>query len=98
MRTLLLKKNSTKAERIVAEMLKREHIPFKHRIIINGREYDFLIGKHLIIEIGNHITLKDKNIEILNLGYDLLDFSNEEIVGSRERIISKIRNYANRQN
>jgi very-short-patch-repair endonuclease len=94
MRTLLLKKNSTKAERIIAEMLKERHIPFKHRIIINGREYDFLVGERLIVEIGNHITAKNKNIEILNLGYDLLDFSNEEIVGSRERIIRKIQKYA----
>lgn len=90
MRTLLIKKKSTKYERILGELLKRKHIHFRHRIKIKNREYDFLIGDSLIVEIGNHITLKDKNIEILNLGYSLLDFSNNEIVGNRENVIKKI--------
>jgi len=95
MRTLLIKKNSTKAERIVGEELKRRHIPFRHRVLIDGREYDFLIGKRLIVEIGNHIVKKEKNIDILNKGYSLFDFSNEEVVVNLQMIIKKIQTYGN---
>lgn len=39
--------NSTKAERRFAEILKRNHIPFRAKVRIKKREIDFLIGKSI---------------------------------------------------
>ena len=38
-------KNSTRAERIVHEILKELKLPFRHRWLVNGREVDFIVKK-----------------------------------------------------
>jgi len=85
MRYNISKKRSTKAERIVYEILKELHIPFKHRWIINGREVDFLIGKH-VIEIDGHKQDSSKNIDLVEQGYTPLHFNNSEIINNRKNI------------
>ena len=78
------KKHSTKPERILADMLIRNKIPFKFREIIEGRECDFVIGR-VIVEVDGtshrHRQAKDisKNEMLTKLGYIPLHFSAKEI-------------------
>lgn len=78
MRTLFDKKHYTKAERIFGEILKRNHIPFEAKVMIEGREIDFLLGK-VAIEIGNHAQDLIKNKKILEAGYSLYFISNRQL-------------------
>ena len=72
MRNQLLRlKNSTKAERIIGEILKNNRIKFKVRERIGKFECDFVIGK-LIIEIDGSIhqqTNQEKDIYLFSNGY-----------------------------
>ncbi|MDD5065331.1 MAG: hypothetical protein PHQ35_11310 [Phycisphaerae bacterium] len=90
---LKLKKGiSTKAERRFAEVLKRGRIPFKAKIIVKGREVDFLIGKYAI-DIDGHQQSGDKNVHLMNAGYIPLHFSNLEILTfDRELLTNKLKN------
>ncbi len=74
----ILKKNSTKQERIVYEVLKELKIQFKHRWLINGREVDFLIGKY-VIEVDGHEQDGNKNHILAELGYIPIHLHNSEI-------------------
>lgn len=85
MRYNISKIRSTKAERIVYEILKELHVPFKHRWIIDGREVDFLIGKH-VLEIDGHNQCSSKNIALAEKGYIPLHFNNDEIITNRKNI------------
>ena len=87
MRHNILKTHSTKPERIVYEVLKELKIAFKHRWIIQGREIDFVIGKHCI-EIDGHEQDIVKNNELAKLGYTPIHIHNSEV--SREHIINLI--------
>jgi len=78
MRKILNKKHFTKPERIFWEILKRNKIPFETKVKIGGREIDFLIGS-VAIEIGNHSQDADKNRQILENGYHLLQLTNSEL-------------------
>ena len=78
MRVTLLKRSSTKAERRFYEILKRNHIPFRFREKVCGREIDFLIG-NIAVEIGNHSQDIAKNKRVIEAGYSMLFFSNREI-------------------
>lgn len=84
MRYNILKKNSTRAERIVYEALKSLHILFKHRWIINRREVDFLIG-NVALEIDGHKQDGGKNHMLAELGYVPIHLNNSEI--TKENII-----------
>ena len=86
MRYQILKKNSTKPERIVYEALKELHIPFKFRWILNGREVDFLIG-NVVLEIDGHEQDGEKNHMLAELGYIPLHLHNSEI---SRKTISKL--------
>jgi len=88
MRTIVKKKNSTKPERIVAETLKEMHVPFRHRVKIEGREIDFVIGKYCL-EIDGHDQAPDKNEQMVELGYVPIHLNNAEI--TKERIVSLIK-------
>lgn len=78
MRTLLTRRSSTKAERKFAEILKRLHIPFQHRVRIGKREVDFLIGKYAI-ELDGHRQDINKNLMLLSKGYSPIHFNNSAI-------------------
>jgi len=85
MRVSLTKKHNTKAERIFGEILKKNHISFRAKVQIKGREVDFLIGK-IAVEIGNHDQNKLKNKFILESGYSILFLTNREIYDSPEKV------------
>lgn len=90
MRYNVRKKNSTKPERIVYELLKELHIPFKHRWLIEEIEVDFLIGKY-IIEINGHEQIGERNHKLAELGYVPVHFQNDEIINNREKIKSLLK-------
>ncbi len=81
----LKRNNSTKAERRFVEILKRNHIPFRAKVKICGREVDFLVG-NICIEIGNHSQDIEKNKKIIENGYSLLFISNKEIADDIKRV------------
>ena len=82
MRVALSKRNSTKAERIFAELLKKHHVPFEHRKRVNGREVDFIIGKYAV-EIDGHPQSSERNHWLAKEGYIPLHYGNRAL---RERI------------
>lgn len=78
MRIIINKQNSTKPERIFGELLKQNHISFKHRVKIANKEIDFLIRKYAV-EINGHPQNTDKNEELVKLGYIPIHYSNKEV-------------------
>jgi len=68
MRKLINKRSSTKAERRFHEILKKNHVPFKHRVIVAGREIDFIVGKYAV-EIDGHDQDNAKNKMLVEHGY-----------------------------
>lgn len=75
MRVTITKRSSTKAERIFAEILKRNHIAFKHRHRIEGREIDFIIKKYAI-EIDGHAQSPSRNKWLVEQGFTPIHFQN----------------------
>lgn len=75
----VLTHQSTKQERIVYEVLKETHIPFKHRWMIHGREIDFLLWNKVVIEIDGHPQDGEKNHQLAELGYIPIHFHNSEV-------------------
>jgi DNA polymerase II small subunit/DNA polymerase delta subunit B len=69
---------STKAERRFAEILKKNHIPFRAKVIVNNREIDFLIGKYAI-DIDGHKQDSSKNESLFNTGLVPIHISNKEL-------------------
>ena len=74
----LLKGHSTKAERRFAERLKALHIPFRAKVMIQGREVDFLIGKYAI-DIDGHEQDVEKNVMLFQEGYVPHHISNSAV-------------------
>lgn len=85
MRVALSKKTSTKAERIFAEMLKKNHIEFIHRFKLSGREIDFLIGTYAI-EIDGHPQNSFRNTWLVLQGFTPLHYTNREIREDLKRV------------
>jgi very-short-patch-repair endonuclease len=74
----LIRGKSTKAERRFAEILKKNHIPFKTKIKINNREIDFLIGSYAI-DIDGHGQVPGKNEMLARAGFIPIHISNKEV-------------------
>lgn len=74
----LKKRHSTKNERRFMENLKRNHIPFKYKFRIEGREIDFIIGNYAV-EINGHLQDTDKNEMLVRNGYIPVHINNNEI-------------------
>ena len=72
------RRNATKSERRFMELLKQLHISFKTKVKINGREVDFLIGRHAI-DIDCHEQDSSKNKMLIENGYIPIHFNNVEI-------------------
>lgn len=89
MRTQIYKRTSTKAERRFSEILKKNHIPYKFREKVNGREVDFILGT-IAVEIGNHSQDVAKNKALLEAGYSLLFISNKSLRDSPDAIEEKL--------
>jgi len=88
----LQKGNSTSAERRFAEVLKKNHIPFKAKVIVKGREVDFLIGKYAI-DIDGHDQDGAKNVHLVNAGYIPIHFSNLEVYTLPKKMLNnKLKN------
>lgn len=79
MRASFDKKHFTKAERIFGEILKRNHIEFKAKVLVEGKEIDFLLKGKIAVEIGNHSQNKEKNKKVLEAGYSMLFISNKSL-------------------
>lgn len=86
MRHNILKRKSTKAERIIYEILKELHIPFRHRWKLEDLEIDFLIGEKYAIDIDGHDQKPERNYKLIELGFIPIHFSNQEIKNNRELI------------
>jgi len=69
---------STKYERRFMELLKKNHIPFRTKIRIGGREVDFIIGRYAI-DIDGHEQDSNKNEMLVREGYIPLHYYNFEI-------------------
>lgn len=69
---------STKAERRALEVFKRHHVLFRAKVIIKGREIDFVIGKYTI-DIDGHPQDSEKNRMLIGEGYAPIHFFNHEI-------------------
>ena len=74
----ILKKYFTKGERRFIRYLQEHHIPFKSKVIIKGREVDFIIGKYAI-EIDGHPQDGDKNQMLVEEGYTPIHINNSEL-------------------
>ena len=85
----IVKKYSTKPERILYEVLKELHIPFKHRWLVGGREIDFVIFDNVCIEIDGHEQDGEKNAKLVEAGYIPIHLHNSEV--TREKIINLIK-------
>lgn len=81
---------STKAERIFLEILKELHIRFKTKVIISGREVDFLV-KNYAIEINGHPQYIDKNEMLIQNGYIPLHINNEDLFNDKQLIKQQIK-------
>ena len=73
------------------EILKKNHIPFKTKVIVKGREVDFIIGKYAV-DIDGHDQDGLKNVHLVGAGYIPIHFSNEEILTLKEKLLTKIKN------
>lgn len=67
----LQKYNSTKSERRIAEILKKNHIKFEARARVGKYEVDFLIGRTAIEVDGNVHTWSsdEKDTYLFSMGY-----------------------------
>jgi len=80
---ILSKKHFSKYERRFGRMLQELRIPFKAKQIIQGYEVDFLIGQN-VIEIDGHIQNTTKNKVLMENGYNVYHFQNNEVTNARE--------------
>ena len=94
MRNNLEKKHNTKPERILGRLLQENKITFRSKVLVEGREVDFIIG-NVAIEIDGHEQDVIKNNTLVELGYTPLHFSNTEIYNNRLQVINIIKNVIN---
>ena len=79
MRNELTRGHSTKAERRFAERLRRSRIPFRAKVLIGGREVDFVIGTYAI-DIDGHPQDVAKNVMLVREGYTPIHLYNHEVL------------------
>lgn len=91
MRVQIKKRSSTKAERIFSEILKKNHIPFRYRQIVGGREIDFVILNYAI-EIDGHEQLSSKNDWLIKKGYIPVHYTNKVLLNDRSAVEEDILN------
>jgi hypothetical protein len=76
-------------------MLQENHIDFKSKVKLEGREVDFLIG-NIAIEIDGHEQVGNKNHLLADAGYVPIHITNDEIYTDRLSIIKLLNYYVNR--
>jgi len=94
-----LKKNSTKAEKVLWEELRNKKLKFKFRRqhIIDDYVVDFVcLAKNLIIEVDGKIHTKrreydyERTKELMSFGYRVIRFTNNEILYNLNSVMRKI--------
>ncbi len=92
MRVNISKRSSTKAERLFYEILKRNNIPFQHRVKIDGNEIDFIVGNYAI-EIDGHKQSSQRNAWLILKGFNPVHYQNrafkENLSSVEKNIIDK---------
>ena len=93
----LSKHSSTKSERQVSELLKRNRVKFRFRARVGRYEVDFLIGR-VALEIDGKVHKSishERDTYLAKKGYVPLHLKVEDIDGSEEEIINliKLNNY-----
>jgi very-short-patch-repair endonuclease len=95
-----LRKNPTDAEKVMWELLRNKKTDYKIRRqhIIDNFIPDFVcLRKNLVIEIDGKIHLQQKEYDDLRtarlneLGFEVIRFSNEEVLENAELVASKIK-------
>lgn len=89
MRILINRRSSTKPERIFYEILKLNHIPFRHRVEIEGREIDFILGNYAV-EIDGHSQSSLRNAWIISRGYIPVHYGNNALLTNRRVVEADI--------
>lgn len=79
------KRSSTKAERIFIEILKKNHIPYKHRVLVREREVDFIVGRYAV-EIDGHEQSATRNDWLVRKGYVPLHYQNKALIENRTAV------------
>lgn len=90
MRVIIKTRSSTKPERIFYEILKKNHIPFKFHVNVEGKEIDFIIG-YYAIEIDGHRQSSSRNDWILSQGYTPIHYSNHALLTNRVGVENDIK-------
>ena len=90
------KRHSTKPERILADILIRNKVPFKFREVIGGREIDLIIGRVAVeVDGASHRHSRDsersKNVMLAGLGYTPLHFSAKEINQDIQKVFKELK-------
>ena len=75
----------------MVRLLQENRIPFRFRVIVLGKEVDFLIGK-TIIEVNGHEQDSERNNLFVKNGYIPVHFSNEEVRDNGDTIIKLLKN------
>jgi len=99
-----MRRNPTEAEDILWQLLRRNSTGFKikRQQVIDGYIADFIcIEKRVIVEVdgGIHLTKENKERDtertrILNTqGYDVLRFTNHEVITNSFNVFVEIKNY-----
>lgn len=91
MRVLITRRSSTKAERLFAEILKKNHIPFEHRVKMHGLEIDFIVG-HYAIEIDGHVQKTDRNSLLFSKGWIPVHYHNQALRNTPDAVENDIKN------
>ena len=96
-----LRKNATEAEKLLWRHLRRkqlEGLKFRRQQPIAGCIVDFVcLEKNIIIEIdgGEHAAQAEndyrRDIALLRIGYRVIRFWNNEVLGNIEGVLEKIR-------
>ncbi len=60
------------------ELLKNNHVPYRSKVKINGREVDFIIGKYAV-DIDGHKQDGLKNHMLVDAGYIPIHINNNEV-------------------
>lgn len=92
MRYTLLKSHSTKPERIFYEILKEHKLAFLFRTQVHGFEIDFILGK-ICVEIDGHPQRRDKNRLLLEAGYHVIHYANQELLVNRRGVETSFINF-----
>jgi len=88
MRNYINKKHYTRAERKFGRLLQELHIPFRTKVIIKGREVDFLINGKYAVDIDCHEQDGQKNQMLSEVGYIPIHFSNQEV---NHKLVDKLK-------